>query len=445
MAASPSSPLSPLAPDVEILFESYLQKTPPLDKLFVKWKKRWFVLSRTNPHDPNSIDLSYYNDRTMKEKRGTINLAKFIGIRPNAKIGHKENVFAIETQERKFILRASDQRTKNIWLAKLCEFCGQEPVYHVHIPTQPSAESGEGIFKFNSRGSISIISPSDSHSLLEVPLKDIRRVGSMLINNRDILWIETCRSCKNSSELDQFIFFVISSGAYARQSLVRELKIMTEKATGVFLILEETSPTEMAYISRSHYGCPSFPVMARNRILYGGLIPSGATLHSLMAAGDVLRRPSEPIMNVGVSLEEIATKPSRRGTIGSSPTTPYPPGRPVLSRGPTSLDRFRKPSLTSMSSQNSTDGTGSEEVHTPLSDGVFDPPVLSPLKRKLSQKDSLSSHGSSTGSQPIPEDEELSLSNSRRLSKSRPDLHRPNVPPRSPASLKLRSTTPSAL
>ena len=324
----------------------------------------------------------------------------------------------------------------------MCYF-SLEPVYHVHIPTQPSAESGEGIFKFNSRGSISIISPSDSHSLVEVPLRDIRRVGSILINNRDILWIETCRSCKNSSELDQFIFFVISSGGYARQSLVRELKIMTEKATGAFLILEETNPTEMAYISRTHYGCPSFPVMARNRILYGGLIPSGATVHCLTAA-DVLRRPSEPIMNLGVSLEEIATKPSRRGTIGSSPTTPHPPGRPVLSRGPTSLDRFRKPSLTSMSSVNSTDG-GSEEVHTPLSDGVFDPPVLSPLKRKLSQKDSLSSHGSSTGSQPIPEDEEISLSSSRRLSKSRPDLHRPNVPPRSPASLKLRSTTPSAL
>lgn len=75
--------------------------------------------------DPNSIDLSYYNDRSMKEKRGTINLNKFIGIRPNAKIGHKENVFAIETEERKFILRAGDQRIKNIWLAKLCEFCGQ--------------------------------------------------------------------------------------------------------------------------------------------------------------------------------------------------------------------------------------------------------------------------------------------------------------------------------
>lgn len=65
----------------------------------------------------------------MKEKRGTINLNLFIGIRPNVKIGHKENVFAIETKERKYILRSSDQRIKNIWLAKLCEFCGQGKQY----------------------------------------------------------------------------------------------------------------------------------------------------------------------------------------------------------------------------------------------------------------------------------------------------------------------------
>lgn len=275
----------------------------------------------------------------------------------------------------------------------------------------------------------------------------------MFINNRDIVWIETCKSCKNLSELDQFVFFIVSSGSFARQSLIRELKIMTEKATGVFLILEETTATEMAYISRSHYGCPSYPVMARNRILYGGLV--SPVSHGPVMAGDVIRRPSEPIMNVGVSLEEIATKPSRRGTISSSPTTPHPPGRPFLSRGPsslsrgpTSLDRFRKPSVSSMSSQNSMEA--SEDVNTPLSDAVFETPG-SPLKRKLSHKDSLSSHGSiaSTGSnQAIPEEEEdevTSISNSRRLSKSRPDLFRPNVPPRSPASLLMRAITPSAL
>lgn len=62
---------------------------------------------------------------TKKGKRTVINLTKFIGIRPNAKVGHKENVFAIETEDRKYILRAPDQLTKNIWLAKLCELCGQ--------------------------------------------------------------------------------------------------------------------------------------------------------------------------------------------------------------------------------------------------------------------------------------------------------------------------------
>ena len=64
-------------------------------------------------------------DKTKKEKRGSINLTKFVGIRPNAKVGNKENVFAVETEDRKYILRASDTSTKCIWLAKLCELCGQ--------------------------------------------------------------------------------------------------------------------------------------------------------------------------------------------------------------------------------------------------------------------------------------------------------------------------------
>ena len=62
---------------------------------------------------------------TKKGKQTVIDLTKFIGIRPNAKVGNKENVFAIETEDRKYILRASDPVTKNIWLAKLCELCGQ--------------------------------------------------------------------------------------------------------------------------------------------------------------------------------------------------------------------------------------------------------------------------------------------------------------------------------
>lgn len=353
------------------------------------------------------------------------------------------------------VVSISSNGLSRLNIVLLSVFFSTEPVYHVHVPTQPSAENGEGIFKFNSRGSVSVISPSNSRPLCEVFLKDIRRVGSMFVNNRDIIWMETCKSCKNFSELDQFIFFIVSSGGYARQSLIRELKIMTEKSTGVFLILEETTATEMAYISRSHYGCPSYPVMARNRILYGGLV--SPVVSAAPPTGDVIRRPSEPIMNVGVSLEEIATKPSRRGTIGSSsPTTPYPPGRPFLSRGlsslprgPTSLDRFRKPSISSMSSQNSMDGC--DDVHTPLSDVVFDTPI-SPVKRRLSHKDSSSSHGSvasTSSNHAIPEEEEeeqvTSIAHSRRLSKSRPDIFRPNVPPRSPASLVMRAVTPSAL
>ena len=58
-------------------------------------------------------------------KKGTVDLAKFVGIRPNAKVGQKENVFAVETEDRKYILRAPDSTTKDIWLAKLCELCGQ--------------------------------------------------------------------------------------------------------------------------------------------------------------------------------------------------------------------------------------------------------------------------------------------------------------------------------
>ncbi len=86
-------------------------------------------------YDSSTLDLSYYTDHTKKQKRGTINLSKFIGIRPNAKIGNKEHVFAIETEDRKYILRAGDVTAKTIWLAKLCELCGQgnDNVNYIYI------------------------------------------------------------------------------------------------------------------------------------------------------------------------------------------------------------------------------------------------------------------------------------------------------------------------
>lgn len=83
--------------------------------------------------DPTSVQLAYYKDNSKKEMSRVIDLSKFVGIRPSAKVGNNEHVFAIETEERKYILKAPDLQTKNIWLAKLCELFGQgearEPVY----------------------------------------------------------------------------------------------------------------------------------------------------------------------------------------------------------------------------------------------------------------------------------------------------------------------------
>ena len=76
-------------------------------------------------NDPGSIELSYYKDSIKKEKRRVIDLTNITGIRPTPKMGSSDHIFAIETVGRKYILKAADEDTKNIWLAKLCEFCGQ--------------------------------------------------------------------------------------------------------------------------------------------------------------------------------------------------------------------------------------------------------------------------------------------------------------------------------
>ena len=76
-------------------------------------------------NDPDSIQLAYYKDEGKTEGRKVIDLSKFVGIRPSAKVGNHQHVFAIETEERKYILKAEDHDTKNIWLAKLCELFGQ--------------------------------------------------------------------------------------------------------------------------------------------------------------------------------------------------------------------------------------------------------------------------------------------------------------------------------
>ena len=58
MAVSPTTPpRSPLTPGREILFESYLQKTPPLDKLFVvRQRERESIIVQSQ-----YCQHSYYN------------------------------------------------------------------------------------------------------------------------------------------------------------------------------------------------------------------------------------------------------------------------------------------------------------------------------------------------------------------------------------------------
>ena len=336
-----------------------------------------------------------------------------------------------------------------------------DPVYHVLLPNQPSiSQPGHGILKFKLPGNISVISPILGANMVEVALMDIRRIGCMYTHNNDIVWFETCKSCKQTQDIDQFLFVIVPSGTATAQALTREVKIAIERVTGVFLILEETTQSEMTFVSRNHYGCPCFPQLSRNRILMGGLNEcfekklvkyqrsSEPILNVGISQREAFRRPSDTLSNFGLSLEEYVTQPHRRGTISSgSPTTPHPP-RHALSRGPTSLDRLRQASISSISSQNSMEMT--EEVHTPLSDVVFDIPAPvghNGSKRSLAHKDSFSSSHDSGGSiaSVIIDQEEYDMTPIRKLSLSRPDLHRPNIPPRSAASLRLRAKTPTAL
>ena len=335
-----------------------------------------------------------------------------------------------------------------------------EQVYHVSVPTQPSAQVGEGIIKLSSPNSASVISPTTGKPIMEIPFRDIRRLGCCATFNLSLVWFETCRSCKGGQP-DQFYFFVVSSGIGNAQIITRELKTAIERFTGVFLIME-SDQAELAFISRNHYGCPPYPAMAKTNIIRRAL---GHFPVPYMPHPPTIRRESDPAMAVGVSLEEYAAaKPSRRTFSLSSGSTPKPR---VLMKSHTTLDRFRKPSSSSISSQNSLELETGGEPSTPNSD-VFDTSSYSPKRKlSLSQKDSLSSH-SSTNSGPynpaIAEEEEnevddvveeddgiagrTNMSNMHRLTRSGTDLHtigRPNVPPRSRASLlpnlKKRSKT----
>ena len=88
------------------------------------WKKRWFVLTQKDPFNPRSVELNYYTDSSMSERRGTIDMTSITRIHPSPSKA-KGHIFSIEVKDRKIMLKAEDPKTKSIWIAKLYEFAGQ--------------------------------------------------------------------------------------------------------------------------------------------------------------------------------------------------------------------------------------------------------------------------------------------------------------------------------
>jgi hypothetical protein len=168
-----------------VIFQGYLQKTPPLDKLIVTWKKRWFILSQKDPFDPRSVQLTYFTDSNLAEKRGTIDMPNITRIHPSPSKA-KGHIFSIEIKDKKIMLKADDAKTKDIWIAKLYEFAGHGHNYHVSVPNQPLASYNEGLLQLGrSESGVSIIPPTSSTSILEIPYSKIRRFGYQV---RMVFW-----------------------------------------------------------------------------------------------------------------------------------------------------------------------------------------------------------------------------------------------------------------
>lgn len=85
------------------------------------WKKRWFVLRKKDPFDPASVELVYYADPLKKELRGTIPVKSLLKVYHTPTKNKSEHVFAVDMDDKKFLLKATDHNTKSIWLAKLME------------------------------------------------------------------------------------------------------------------------------------------------------------------------------------------------------------------------------------------------------------------------------------------------------------------------------------
>ena len=82
------------------------------------------MLSRSNPLDPSFVEFSYYTDREKKDKKKSIDLRQIKSVNPVYN-KTKDNVFSVETEDRKFLLKSADQQAKAVWVAKLLEFCSK--------------------------------------------------------------------------------------------------------------------------------------------------------------------------------------------------------------------------------------------------------------------------------------------------------------------------------
>ena len=185
---------------------------------------------------------------------------------------------------------------------------------------------------------VTVVSPTSMATpILEIPFGHIRRFGSKVVYDTDLIWFETCE-CKLSES--DFCFFSVASGIEKAYQIVQELKRNIECTTGNFLILEEADEATWSYtyVSRKHYGCPPFSTIARDRHLQAGLM----SLHSSYGTMQLhqmnkFRRQSEFATQGGF----LPVNQDRRHTVaalnisGKSPApspTPSPISSPTHSR-----------------------------------------------------------------------------------------------------------------
>ena len=79
------------------------------------------VSSLLPPSRRQVLDLSYYTDESKLKKKGSVDLTKFVSIKPSVTVGGRDNLFALEIQGRTYIMQAANSTSKNVWLAKLYE------------------------------------------------------------------------------------------------------------------------------------------------------------------------------------------------------------------------------------------------------------------------------------------------------------------------------------